>query len=286
MGMARSGPIDSTSERFSHLPDRVFNLELRTFRNRDVLGQEFKPNAGAIDATYATVINFPDTDMEVSGAHRLSACGQRRALATEAEKNKIAGDRARREMRRTAKWFVLDHMWTVTYRGPQRDREKAQRDIHRWERIVRQTYPQFQSVGVFEIHTGGGVNDGGYHYHCGVHGFYDVEVLRAAWWKVVGQAQGNVQVESRCSQSPASVSAYLVKYISKGDEMTGRKKKQHRYRRSQGMKLTRYKLKLGAGRALEREQQIKEWIKAVTGKDVVYEWHSDDGLQFMFRTFR
>jgi hypothetical protein len=266
--------------------DRVFNLELRTFRNRDVVGQEFSPNAGAVDATHATVIEYPEKHMEISGCHRPSGFGSRRQLATTEEKNKIADDRARRELRRTCLYYSIDHLWTLNYRGPEFDRDKANKDVQRWERLVRKTYRQFKAVGVFEKHQGGGINNGGYHYHCGVNGFYEVQVLRSAWWKVVGEAKGNVQVVSKCGESPIRVSAYLAKYMSKDIEVTGRRTGQHRYRRSQRLEVPRLKLTLGVGRALERETQLKEYIKRITGRDIAYEWHSDDGLRFMFRTFR
>ena len=106
-------------------------------------------------------------------------------------------------------------------------------------------------VGVPELHRGGGVNDGGFHFHFAVHGFLDVAVLRAAWWQVVGEAQGNVQVESRCQLKTDAVARYLTKYISKslGD---GRDKGQHRYRRSQNLKVPVEKIVFHGSRGAER----------------------------------
>ena len=284
--MARSGPIDSTSERFSHLPDRVFNLESQTFRNRDCLGQEFQPNAGPVDATFCNVVIFPDGDAQVTGCHRPVAAGRVRAKASEDEKAKTEADRARRELLTVCKYYRLDHMWTATYRGAMKNRQRLYRDLHKFERIVRKTYPQFRQVGVPEVHHGGGVNDGGYHYHFGVNGFYEVEVLRSAWWTVVGEAMGNVQVESRCTQTTRAVALYLVKYMVKEFKLGNRLKGEHRYRRSHGLDVPVIKKRFYGGRAQEREKALRVYLTMVTGKPVAFEWRSEDGLQFMLRTFR
>jgi len=196
-----------------------------------------------------------------------------------------ASDRARRELLTVCKFFQLDHMWTATYRGPQFSRSRLFNDLHKFERLVRGTYPDFAMVGVPELHKGGGVNDGGFHFHFAVHGFLDVAVLRAAWWNVVGEAQGNVQVESRCQFKTGAVARYLSKYISKslGE---GRDKGQHRYRRSQNLKVPVKKIIFHGSRGCEREKSLKSWIVVASGRAIAFEWHSEDGLQFMYRTFR
>lgn len=244
------------------------------------------PYSGPVDSTRVSVVKFPDGDVQVSGCHRPTSEGHRqRPAATEKEKLKKASDRARGELLKVCKYFQLDHMWTVTYRGPQRSRSQLFVDLHKFERIVRQTYPDFLMVGVPELHRGGGVNDGGFHFHFAVHGFLDVAVLRAAWWQVVGEAQGNVQVESRCQLKTDAVARYLTKYISKslGD---GRDKGQHRYRRSQNLKVPVEKIVFHGSRGTEREQALKAWIVVASGRSIIFEWHSEDGLQFVYRTFR
>jgi hypothetical protein len=281
-----SGPIDSTYERFSHRPDRVFSLDQQTFRNRDVLGQEYSPDAGAVDATFYTVVHFPDGDMEVSGCHRPCRTSASRPRVTEEEKAKIESDRARRELLRVAKWHCLDHLWTLTYRGPMTDRRRLFNDLHKFERFVRKVYPQFALVGVPELHHGGKANDGGFHFHFAVHGFFEVEELRKAWWKVVGEAQGNVDAESKCNHSPRLVGLYLSKYIAKELEAGYRIKGQHRYRRSHHLQIRKLKKKFVGGRGRERENALKAYIIVTTGRPLAFEWWSDDGLQFVFRTFR
>ena len=94
-------------------------------------------------------------------------------------------------------------------------------------------------------------------HYWSVHGILGiVAVLRAAWWQVVGEAQGNVQVESRCQLKTDAVARYLTKYISKslGD---GRDKGQHRYRRSQNLKVPVEKIVFHGSRGAEREQALK-----------------------------
>jgi hypothetical protein len=281
-----SGPIDSTCERFSQRPDPVFNLELRTFRNRDQFGQDYTPNAGAVAETIANLVYFPDGDAQVSGCHRPKTSNNSRLKASEEEKQKIEADRARGELLKVCKWFVLNHLWTLTYRGPVTDRVRVYSDLHKWEREVRKSYPQFKAVGVLEVHPGDGPNHGGYHYHMGVNGFYDVNVFRAAWWKVVGEGMGNVQVESKCAEPVRKVALYLVKYLNKQIHLTTRKPGQHRYRRSQRMDIPVVTRRWEFVRAKEVEAEIREKITQLTGKPIVFEWWSEDGLRFMFRTFR
>jgi hypothetical protein len=269
----------------SPVPSLILNNERFVTVGRDLLGQEYDPMAGVLASSHASIVSYPDGDMEISGCHRPQRSGEGR-VTTEAEKEKIEAARARREVRRLVKYHGLDHMWTGTYRGKHSDRGQVLKDIHKFERLVRKIYPQFRLVLVLEIHHGGGENDGGYHFHFAVNGFYEVEILRSAWWKVVGDAQGNVQVESRCAQTRRQITAYLIKYIMKEVEDGTRKKGWHRYRRSHGLVVPVRKKIFYGGRGCDREASLKAFMVLSTGKPVVFEWRSEDGLQFMLRTFR
>jgi len=279
--------VDDTAPaaKSSRGPSGSLILNNKRFVTRtDTHGQEYEPSASAVLATHYTVVTYPDGDMEVSGCHRLMTGNHRKV--TDREKEKIEADRARRELLRVVKYFQIDHLWTWTYRGKQSDRAKLFRDLQKFERIVRKSYPEFALVGVPELHQGGGPNHGGYHFHFGVHGFYEVAVLRAACWQVVGDGQGNVQVESRCTWSHRSLALYLVKYITKEFDSGGRLKGQHRYRRSQNLRVPVVKKKFFGGRGVEREAAIIAWMTVASGKPVVFEWRSDDGLNFLYRTFQ
>ncbi|MDP2705579.1 MAG: hypothetical protein Q8O71_04285, partial [bacterium] len=108
----------------------------------------------------------------------------------------------------------------------------------------------------------------------------------------VGIAQGNVDVQSRCAVTQRSVTSYLIKYIVKEfedqdeDGNRTRKKGWHRYRRSQGLEVPVKGQVFCGGRGSDREASLKAYMVLATGKLVVFEWRSEDGLQFMLRTFR
>ncbi|MDP2705576.1 MAG: hypothetical protein Q8O71_04270, partial [bacterium] len=211
----RSGVLPPLlSDVLVNVPSLVLNNERFVTVGRDQFRQVHEPTAGIIASTHVSIVSYPDGDMEISGCHRPQRGGQGR-VSTEEEKEKIEAARARREIRRMVKYYGLDHMWTGNYRGKHSDRGLVLKDLYKFERLVRKIYPQFRLVLVLEIHHGGGENDGGYHFHFAVHGFYDVKVLRDAWWKVVGIAQGNVDVQSRCAVTQRSVTSYLIKYIVK-----------------------------------------------------------------------
>jgi hypothetical protein len=244
------------------------------------------PYPGPVDSTRVKVVEFPDGDVSLSGCHRPPSFGQsNRGPATEEEKAKKEENRARREILTVVKYFVLDHLWTITYRGPEFSRASLYVDLHAFERKVRRTYPDFAMIGVPELHQGGGVNHGGYHFHFAVNGFYDVGVLRRAWWSVVGEGMGNVQVESRHAWPVGKIANYMAKYLGKEFD-TGRRPGEHRYRRSQNLTVPVRRLQFHGSRGAEREAQLKAWVIMASGRAIAREWHSDDGLQFLYRTFR
>ena len=164
--------------------------------------------------TSVSVIRFPDGDVQITGCHVGVPSNKSRPRATEEEKQKKACSRARRTIKNTAKFFEHDHLWTLTYRGPHSDLALVYGDFAKFVRIVRETFPEFAALAVAELHLGGGPNHGGIHVHFSVKGFYDVKVLRAAWWRVVGEGQGNVDVQGpKGNVSPRLVGNYLAKYI-------------------------------------------------------------------------
>ncbi|MBI4526196.1 MAG: hypothetical protein HY695_20550 [Deltaproteobacteria bacterium] len=240
--------------------------------------------------TFSRVIVFPDGDIQVSGSHCPPPGKRGRPRATPEELAKKANDRARREIRTVSKYFGLCYLWTLTYRGPRRDRKACFQDVTQWLRLVRRVYPEFKCLGAFELHQGGGVNDGGIHVHLGVNEFYDVSFLRRCWWSVVGEKQGNVQVEgpNQCGyggrSSPRDVARYLCKYISKEFEGSTRLAGEHRYFRSRGIEVpTERKIFFGCN-FTEHEFALLEWMKTRTDKKISI-WRSENGLQFMFCTF-
>lgn len=184
-----------------------------------------------------------------------------------------------------AKYYSLSYLHTLTYRGPVRDRMTVQKDLKRWLRLIRLQLPEFFCVAVFELHKGGGVNDGGIHVHLATDRFYPVAVLRAAWWRVVGQAMGNVQIEHRAhADSSRRVGAYLAKYVSKDFDSSPRAFGQHRYLRSSSLNVPREKICYLRGHFRSHRFAALAIVVLSTGR-VEKQWISEDELRFSFRSY-
>ena len=66
--------------------------------------------------------------------------------------------------------------------------------------------------------------------HLAVHGIQDIRLLRRCWYKIVGKAQGQVNVKRpRPGTSPVKLARYLSKYISKDIDNQPREFEEHRY---------------------------------------------------------
>ena len=71
---------------------------------------------------------------------------------------------------------------------------------------------------------------GAIHPHLAVRGFQDIRLLRRCWYKIVGKAQGQVNVKGpRPGTSPVKLARYLSKYISKDIDSQPREFEEHRY---------------------------------------------------------
>jgi hypothetical protein len=77
---------------------------------------------------------------------------------------------------------------------------------------------------------------GAIHPHLAVRGFQDIRLLRRSWYKIVGKAQGQVNVRGpRPGTSPVKLARYLSKYISKDIDSQPREFEEHRYLCSLGI---------------------------------------------------
>lgn len=288
-----SGPIDLSYERFS--PDEICEVnELRGQFSKRLKRSRLSPDPEPRELpladhpkTFVTVIQFPDGDVSISGCHVGSPSKKPRPKATQEEKQKKACTRARRIIKDTAKFFQHDHLWTLSYRGRHSDLERVYRDYEEFTRIVRKTFADFAALAVPELHLGGGVNHGGLHIHFSVKGFYDVKVLRAAWWSVVGEGQGNVDAQGpKGNVSSRSIGNYLAKYISKSFENSPCDFRQHRYWKARSLKVKKESMVFFKGSFADHEKQLRVWLIFAAGKKDFFEWHSEDGGQFMLRTFQ
>jgi hypothetical protein len=143
------------------------------------------------------------------------------------ENKKRAAARAKANVKRDLYEIQADRMLTLTYRENMMDRRRGQRDLQEFERRVRAYYPGWQTVGVSERQERGAI-----HYHLGIRGWHDVNVLRKCWLRTVGA--GNVDISFKPNgkgNAYTKLGNYMSKYITK-DMDQARTFGEHRYHRS------------------------------------------------------
>ena len=124
-------------------------------------------------------------------------------------------------------------------------------DLERLRRMLSRGGYSMPYVAVLECQKRGAI-----HPHLAVRGFQDIRLLRRCWYKIVGKAQGQVNVKGpRPGTSPVKLARYLSKYISKDIDSQPREFEEHRYFCSLGIAVPteRYQIVLTATR--EKQSQ-------------------------------
>lgn len=142
------------------------------------------------------------------------------------EQNEIrARGRAKGVIRKKCLTIGADHLVTLTYRANVENRDRVLHDLERLRRALSRAGCAMPYVAVLERQQRGAV-----HSHLAVKGFQDVRLLRRCWYKIVGKAQGQVNVKGpRPGTSPVKLARYLSKYISKDLDSQPREFEEHRY---------------------------------------------------------
>lgn len=144
--------------------------------------------------------------------------------------------RASANMRRDLLSIGADRMLTLTYKENMVDRAQSLRDLRKFVRMMRRAFKHWASVAVMELQERGAI-----HFHIGIAGFYDARVLRAAWYSIVGEGGGSVNISYKpdgWGNSRSKLASYMSKYLQKSlDE--GRKPGEHRYFRTEGIERPR-----------------------------------------------
>lgn len=130
--------------------------------------------------------------------------------------------RAVRRAKQRVRWLVAaieaDHLLTLNYRENVQDIERVRQDWAKFVRKVTAAKPEWPYVAVRERQE-----RGAWHLHVAVKGRQDIGLLRRCWYEVVGDAQGQIDVQGPkrrwgkggVSWSSKRLSAYMVKYMSK-----------------------------------------------------------------------
>ena len=145
--------------------------------------------------------------------------------ANKEQNEKRARARATGKIRRKCRSIGADHLVTLTYRDNVKDRERVLTDLERLRRMLSRGGYSMPYVAVLEYQKRGAI-----HPHLAVRGFQDICFLRRCWYKIVGKAQGQVNVRGpRLGTSPVKLAQYLSKYISKDIDSQPREFEEHRY---------------------------------------------------------
>lgn len=134
--------------------------------------------------------------------------------------------RSIRNMRHRVYMLKADRLLTLTSRENKIELKACWRDLTRFVRAVKKQLPEFLYVAVPERQKRGAI-----HFHLAVSGFYNVNVLRYLWRRVLcgdGNASGenspgNIDITSPRGGDTwqrAKLARYLAKYIGKNMDYT------------------------------------------------------------------
>ncbi len=146
-------------------------------------------------------------------------------------------DRAIRRARSRLRQLILslnaDHLLTLTYRENVTDFAQSCADLNKFVRRVKAKIPGWAYVAIAEQQQ-----RGAWHWHLGVCGRQDVNLLRSCWRHVVGD--GNIDVtppRGTTSNRQLALVKYLGKYLAKGFKDGNRDLNARRFRASRGIEV-------------------------------------------------
>lgn len=211
----------------------------------------------------------------VEGSWGWSTPGQRKQTMKGKSKNRElnierSNRRAKARLRRICMSAGLDHLVTLTYRKNMVNKVEAWADFERFIRIVHRYFPDWQYVVTTEQQE-----RGAYHFHLGVKGYQDVELLRHIWRSVVGD--GNIDVQYIKTKKGHkwkrnALATYLAKYIDKDMETELNEK---RFRTSKGITIPKITMLIPP--YIKAKDYVLHKIESLAGK-VGFVWESEESL--------
>jgi hypothetical protein len=139
----------------------------------------------------------------------------------DSERWESAKVRAKARVRHLARCLGIDHLWTFTKRGKFESLDCLWSAWKEFNRLMDKRYgDKWYYVAVPELHSDGET----WHLHVGLHGFWDVKLLRSYWHRALGvkwlargaDSPGNVDAKRFRGKSVRSIAGYITKYIGKG----------------------------------------------------------------------
>lgn len=146
-----------------------------------------------------------------------------------AKRLRISANRAKTRVRRLCKAMGASTLLTLTYRFNELDLSAVKADLKAFNRRMERELPNFRFIAAFEKQK-----RGAYHVHMATAGIplyfmkknanglpvrvRSFDVIRAIWRSVTKERGGNIDVARKkrhTRSTPASIAAYLSKYIAK-----------------------------------------------------------------------
>jgi hypothetical protein len=184
-------------------------------------------------------------------------------------------DRAVRRARSRLRQLILsinaDHLLTLTYRENVTDFERGCDDLSKFVRLVKGKMPRWAYVAVAERQQ-----RGAWHWHLGVCGRQDVDLLRACWRHVVDE--GNIDVKppkGTIKHRRLALVKYLGKYLAKGFKEGDRELNARRFRASRGIEVPAEFLQLPKD-FYGRVRVFVEGQLIASAGQVGYVWEAED----------
>jgi hypothetical protein len=223
---AADAPDGASHRRATAGPPAAPRLDKRTF-----LVDHTSSHAANIPQGHTWSIKIHDFGkqwMEASWGKIDALSGKKghKGRSTNGELNeKRARARATGAIQRKCISIGADHLVTLTYRRNVEDREQVLTDLERLRRMLSRSGLSVPYVAVLECQKRGAI-----HPHLAVKGYQDIRLLRRCWYKIVGNAQGQVHVRGpRPGSSPVKLARYLSKYLSKDMDSLPREFEEYRY---------------------------------------------------------
>jgi len=160
---------------------------------------------------------------------------------------RASGQRRKRQIRLNCLQRAVDHMWTFTIRftGDAEPKDVILRAFAEFQKVIKARAPKFDPVWTTERQE-----NGQWHIHAGIRGFYDVRWFRSVWYDALNAALGRPLSNNVGELTPGQVdvsykpgaggskkrasikiASYIAKYVAKNTDEIGFNKKGYHHGR-------------------------------------------------------
>ncbi len=179
--------------------------------------------------------------------------------------------RARSKLRQLILSIRADHLLTLTYRENVSDFSRSCADFSKFVRLIKGKMPDWAYVAIAEQQK-----RGAWHWHLGVCGRQNVDLLRECWRHVVEEGNIDVKPPKRTTKHrQLALVKYLGKYLAKGFKEGNRELNARRFRASRGIQVPAQLLQLPQDYYGRVRTFVEGQLYSVGGQ-VGYVWEAND----------